>query len=255
MIANFHTHTRRCHHAKGEDREYVLAAIAAGIKYLGFADHSPYWFPGEYYSTHRMKPSEVPEYVGSIQALREEFKDEITIYIGYEMEYYPDYFGKAMEIIDSAPHDYLILGQHYINNEIGQTHCAFASSDPAVLDAYVKQVIDGMKTGKFFYVCHPDVINFTGDADYYKMKMTELCTEAKTLDIPLEINFLGIRSEKHYPTDAFWKIAGDIGCRAIFGCDAHSPREMALQSDITAAQHIADKFGLNIIEPTSPIKK
>ena len=30
MIANFHTHTSRCNHASGTDREYVEAAIEAG---------------------------------------------------------------------------------------------------------------------------------------------------------------------------------------------------------------------------------
>ena len=41
MIANYHTHTPRCHHAKGTEREYVENAIRAGIKRFGFADHSP----------------------------------------------------------------------------------------------------------------------------------------------------------------------------------------------------------------------
>ncbi len=33
MIANYHTHTARCKHAEGEDREYVEAAI---LKYQDF---------------------------------------------------------------------------------------------------------------------------------------------------------------------------------------------------------------------------
>ena len=40
MIANYHTHTWRCHHADGTEREYVENAIAAGIKILGFSDHT-----------------------------------------------------------------------------------------------------------------------------------------------------------------------------------------------------------------------
>ncbi len=41
FIANYHTHTKRCRHAVGEDREYVEAAIEAGLKVLGFSDHTP----------------------------------------------------------------------------------------------------------------------------------------------------------------------------------------------------------------------
>ena len=35
----YHTHTSRCGHANGEDEEYVVNAIKAGIKRLGFSDH------------------------------------------------------------------------------------------------------------------------------------------------------------------------------------------------------------------------
>ena len=35
---NFHTHTARCNHAQGSDREMVLAAMEAGVQVLGFSD-------------------------------------------------------------------------------------------------------------------------------------------------------------------------------------------------------------------------
>ena len=41
MIANYHTHTWRCRHADGTEREYVETAIEAGFKILGFSDHTP----------------------------------------------------------------------------------------------------------------------------------------------------------------------------------------------------------------------
>lgn len=46
MIANYHTHTPRCNHAVGSEEEYVQQALKAGIKILGFSDHTPYLFPG-----------------------------------------------------------------------------------------------------------------------------------------------------------------------------------------------------------------
>lgn len=41
---NYHTHTTRCYHASGKDEEYVKAAIKAGIKELGFSDHTPWHY-------------------------------------------------------------------------------------------------------------------------------------------------------------------------------------------------------------------
>ncbi|MBQ9116919.1 MAG: hypothetical protein IJY04_07835, partial [Clostridia bacterium] len=66
MTRNYHTHTFRCGHASGTEREYIEKAIAEGLTVLGFSDHSPYWFPDGYYSTHRMAPNEVEDYVNSV---------------------------------------------------------------------------------------------------------------------------------------------------------------------------------------------
>ena len=54
MIANYHTHTARCHHASGTEEEYIQAAIESGLRVLGFSDHTPYPFPEGYYSKMRM---------------------------------------------------------------------------------------------------------------------------------------------------------------------------------------------------------
>jgi len=64
MLENIHTHTARCHHAKGTERDYVEAAIDRGLAVLGFADHGPQIFPDGYVSGIRMLPEELPE--GSI---------------------------------------------------------------------------------------------------------------------------------------------------------------------------------------------
>ena len=87
MIANYHTHTPRCHHAVGQEREYVENAIKAGLKKFGFADHSPMVFDGDYYSGHRMRPAEIAEYVNTILRLREEYKKDIELFIGLCDEY------------------------------------------------------------------------------------------------------------------------------------------------------------------------
>jgi len=47
IISNYHTHTKYCD-GKGEIEQYVLAAINAGIKYLGFSSHSPLPLPSRW---------------------------------------------------------------------------------------------------------------------------------------------------------------------------------------------------------------
>ena len=49
ILANYHTHTIRCKHAVGTEREYIEAAISERFKILGFSDHTPEWLINEHY--------------------------------------------------------------------------------------------------------------------------------------------------------------------------------------------------------------
>ena len=253
MKANFHTHTYRCHHAIGEDREYFEAAAERGLKVLGFSDHSPYYFPEGYYSNFRMRPDEVEGYVGSLESLAEEFKDRFKTYIGYEMEYYPEYFDRAInDVIKQHRCDYLILGQHFPKTEIGHPSSGSPHERKEDLVEYVDSVCAAMKTGMFFYFAHPDVFSFTGDLDFYRAEMKRLCEVAKETATPLEINLLGLRQGRDYPREEFWKIAANVGNRAILGCDAHRPCDLADPDVIEMGLKYADKFGVEVIEPHEP---
>ena len=117
MTVNLHTHTARCNHASGAERDYIENAVTGGLEVLGFADHSPYVFRNGYYSDYRMTPEEQEDYVKTLTSLREEYKDKIDIKIGYEAEYYPALFDDFLKLITRFPLDYLILGQHFIGNE------------------------------------------------------------------------------------------------------------------------------------------
>lgn len=253
MKANFHTHTYRCHHATGEDREYFEAAASRGLEVLGFSDHSPYYFPDGYYSNFRMRPDEVDGYVGSLTSLAEEFKGCFKTYIGYEMEYYPDLFDRSLaEVIKQNRCDYLILGQHFPKVEMGSPSSGSPHDRVEDLKDYVDSVCAAMKTGCFFYVAHPDLFNFSGDLDVYREQMKRICTVAKETDTPLEINLLGLRQGRDYPREEFWKIAAAVGNKSILGCDAHRPCDLADPDGILQGLEYAEKFGVEVIEPLEP---
>ena len=184
---NLHTHTYRCHHAKGTDEEYVIKAIENGYDLIGFSDHAPYLFPNGYVSSFRMLPSDAQNHADSIKELREKYKGKIDIKLGFELEYYPRLIDREIEFLKSLDYDYLILGQHYVDNEY-EDYAIYSDSptkSPAVLDKYISQVILGAKSGLFTYIAQPDLINFKGDNKLYIQKMTYMANELKKLDIPL----------------------------------------------------------------------
>ncbi len=251
MTANYHTHTPRCGHARGGERACIEHAIRAGLKTLGFADHAPYPFPNGFISGMRMAVDETEDYVSTILRLKKEYERDITVLVGYEMEYFPACFSLALRNVCDYPIDYLIMGQHFLGNEYDGAYAGARTTDPAALTTYVDLVITGLSTDAFSYLAHPDLPNFAGDAAHYEAEMTRLCTYAKAHDIPLELNFLGLKEHRQYPCDRFWRIAAEIGCTAIYGCDAHTP-EMLSDKDIRHdAKAYAARFGLTVTDTLS----
>lgn len=243
MRYNLHTHTFRCHHATGEDREYVETAIQAGIKVLGFADHCPQFFPNGYYSTFRMRPEAAAEYVESLRALKKEYKDDIDILIGFETEYYPELFGKFMEFIEPLELDYMIMGQHFIHNEYEVPD--YYASNPSYNDAkqYVRQTLEGLRTGAFTYIAHPDILRHE-DSVFYRELMTYFCRQLKEMNIPVEYNILGYRNKKWYPNPIFWQAAAEVGNKVVLGYDAHEPGALLEQNHFDACMGYLNALGI-----------
>ena len=242
---NYHTHTPLCHHAKGELEEYVKAAIERGLDTLGFSCHAPYPFGDRHHSWFRMTSEEQVGYVNEILALREKYEGQIKLLVGYEAEYYPALFKKMVEGLRSLPVDYMILGQHFFNNEYDGIHCTTHVDDIRSVKGYVRQVCAAMRTGLYTYVAHPDLNNYAGDMDEYAEAMRPICEVSLETDTPLEINLLGIRGNRPYPKECFWRVCSEYGCKVVVGSDAHSPDELRVCDDFTRAMEIVDKYGLN----------
>ena len=255
MIANYHTHTSRCGHAWGEDREYAEKAAEAGLRILGFSDHTPYDF---FDSTPRnrpmrMMPEELPDYAASVRALAGEYRDRMEILLGVEAEYYPKYFSRLLELLRENRVQYLILGQHSLGNEIGEPYCGRAFPEPAQLERYVSQCEEALDTGLFTYFAHPDLAFFTGSEEIYERGMRRLCRAALRTGTPLEINLLGLRGGRNYPDERFWRIAAEEGCSAVLGCDAHRPEDLLNHESEQKARRMAAELGLPILE-TLPLR-
>ena len=250
MIANYHTHTKRCMHAIGEDREYVERAIAEGIRVLGFSDHGPMPFDG-YESYYKMTPSELPEYISSVSSLRDEFKDKIKIHRGLEVEYYPSIWNESLQLWKKYPIEYLLLGQHFVGEETDERRdpSPRGSADSERLVQYVDRVLTGIKSGRITYVAHPDLLNYTGaDKNLYFDEMGKLIDVAKAYGMPLEYNLLGMVDGRSYPRREFFEEVARRGADVIIGCDAHEPGRVGVKSELKRAYRELETLGVNVVE-------
>ena len=251
MFFNYHTHTKRCNHAVGEDREYVEKAIEHGVKTLGMSDHAPYLFPNGYVSYFRMKNEELHEYANSIRSLAKEYEKDIRILCGFELEYYPDFHAEELQFLNAVKPDYLILGQHFIGNELNGYY-AYGKKEKNLgetfLTAYVTQALAGLSTGDFLYLAHPDLAGYEYPPEIREREYRRLCEGAKRMNIPLEINLLGIRTNRHYPAREFFEIVASVGNDIILGADAHDPKDVFDPVSEKIAMDMVNELGLKLIE-------
>lgn len=253
MKVNYHTHTARCFHAKGEDEEFVLAAIEAGFDEIGFADHSPWPYKG-YVSGMRMHEKDFESYVESIKALREKYKDKISIRIGLECEYFKEYIPWLRNKIDELELDYIILGHHYNTHEIGGAYNGEITTVEGI-EKYADQVVEGIKTSLYSYVAHPDLYmkGYQKWDEHAERIGRRIIAAANEEAIPLEYNLLGLSRSKAdgvpgYPYPDFWLLAAEMGAKAVIGVDAHRPYAYGDNELFEEGKKNLEKLGIETVE-------
>ena len=228
----FHVHTFRCKHAGSDkDEDYIKKAIELGAKGIIFTDHSP--FPGNPFG-NRMDIEELPEYIATLSGLKEKYVDKIQVEIGLEVEYLPSFSEFYYELSEIKELEWLILGQHMYEHASG----IYSFSDLKEYryeNEHIKiceAEIEGMKTGLFKTLAHPDrafrrrKIWDEGMADISRAVIETAC-ETGTI---LEKN-VSSQKRKHQYWKEFWELAEKVseekgGIFWIRGLDAHSVEEL-----------------------------
>lgn len=263
---NYHTHTPRCMHAVGEEREYIDTAIEHGYEILGFSDHTPWLYESDYVATMRMPLSQFPDYKAKVLSLKSEYESKIQILLGLEVEYFPKYMDWLKKFIVEEDLDYIILGHHFREtDEYGGYYgtCVKTHDD---LEEYINSAIAAMKTGLYSYMAHPDLFmrgynNGVFD-EFAGNQVRRLCAASKKYDVPFEYNINGLNYNvkmgiENYPHHAFWEIAGEEGVSAYIGVDAHDPKLIARDDYYQEAFDKLTSYGVTICDEidTSRLKR
>ncbi|MFZ5631882.1 MAG: histidinol-phosphatase HisJ family protein [Bacillota bacterium] len=232
MMPDYHIHTSRCGHARGEMPEYIARAREKGFKEIGFADHVPmYWLPGERRDPGlAMAEGDFPGYVGAVINLRKGYTD-INVLLGVEVDYVPGWEKKASRVLSDHPFDYVIGSVHYIDG--------WAFDHPGQVDGYSRRDIEDVYrsyfdllcraagSGLFDVIAHPDLVKKFGHRPG-KAPM-ELYRQAAgafaRAGVCVEVNTAGLRypAGEIYPALEFLRLCRVEGVPAVTGSDAHDP--------------------------------
>lgn len=254
----YHSHTTRCGHAYGTDREYVEAAIDAGFKVIGFSDHI--FFPGVQQPGMRGDFSQLEDYKQSVLSLQKTYQKDITIHLGFEAEYYPEFDAYYRSLFHKHGFDYLILGHHFRFKDGRFPVYYAAAKTPAILDEYASGIVRALQTNFFSYVAHPDLymLGYVGGWDEHaKRTAHRICEAAKASNTPLELNLGGVNgrgvmtiageTRYPYPYAPFWEIAKQHDVTTIIGIDAHAPDQYG-RKNWKILYDIVDRYDLTLID-------
>lgn len=264
-LANYHSHTTRCMHAKGSEEEYVLQAIDTGFEILGFADHSAWPYKSDFVADMRMHIRELDGYVDTVKRLRAEYENQIRIHLAMECEAFPEFYPWLREIRAEKGFDYFILGNHYDTTDENGGPYFGRCTQPNRAYRYMETTIAGMESGLFVYLAHPDLFLHrypTFDADA-KRVCRELCEAAKRLDMPLEYNILGHHRQAAsraqgcvgYTSPEFWEIAAETGNKAILGVDAHAPEQLDCLEMYRSIRKRLKTMGIEVLDVLEEVEK
>jgi histidinol-phosphatase (PHP family) len=251
-ISNFHTHTELCKHASGVPADYCRQAQQDGCSALGFSDHCPY--PDDnpvIWPNIRMSASQARQYIEAVKS--EAAVAAFPVYVGFECEWDKKYMSWYHdELLGTFGAQYLVLGSHWLTK--GNEHIYAMNIDSvADLHTYIDQTIEGMRSGLYAFIAHPDL--FMGHWKEYDREtrscFSALLDAAKDCSMPVEINGLGMNRPMNmtkngmryqYPYDEFWELAAEKRVKVICNADAHDPHDVIASA--WQARQYAEKFGL-----------
>jgi len=253
-VPDYHMHTPRCNHAKGNVREYAEAAIGCGLQEIGMSDHSP--MPGGFDKDWRMDQSELPSYLQEIEQTRDALSNQLTVRIGLEADFHPGTENYVAAMIAAYDWDYIIGSVHYIGDwGFDNPDCRQRWDDWNIDDAYCayfELVAESAHTGLFDIIGHPDLIKKFGhraDADNRKVQRAEenMLQAVLKSGAALEISSAGLRKpvKEIYPHNRIVQRAAELGIPFAFGSDAHSPAEVG--HGMNECLNVLESFGVKEI--------
>lgn len=232
IIPDYHIHTNRCGHARGQMQEYVEEARNKGCKEIGFSDHLPmYWLPSNFRDPGlAMQESDFPVYIKNVLDLGRTTQS-LSIRLGVEVDYVSGWDKNVSQIISSHPFDYVIGSIHFIEGWAFDNPHRLAEYNhrnlEEVYEKYFNLLCEAAASGLFDIIAHPDLIKKFGfrlTNPPLRLYRQAAVAFAKA-GVCVEVNTAGLRvsAKEIYPSHEFLRMCRIEGVPVVTGSDAHDP--------------------------------
>ncbi len=242
-MIDYHVHTVYSRHGGGGLRETAVAAVAAGIREMGFSEHLPHP-PGQVtdYENSAMRAEDMSAYLAEVEELRHAPPDGLVIRSGLEAEYFPGYEEWTADILSGLDLDYIIGSVHFLGRKsfdygperFKRIVDSYPGRLPGLWRDYLLRVRELVRSGLFQVVGHFDLLKKylpPGEGAVPREcddLVREIFSEAAARDMAIELNTSGWRSlcNASYPARSLLSLAKESGCRVTIGSDSHSPSDV-----------------------------
>ncbi len=249
MKYNFHTH---CEYDDGMEplEEYVVSAIDKGLAALGFSCHQPLPFENVW----SLPKESYPEYLAEVRRLREQYKDQIDIWLGLEADYIPGYSDDFRALIAGAGLEYVIGSVHLVMKP-GSTGSGgllsidgprdafikgidevYGGNAQPLVEAYYEQQREMVATQRPPVIGHLDKVNmqnkgelFDDSAEWYKKALNRLLDTIAEQGTIVEINTRGVytgKTEVFFPEREVVEKCFERRIPMMVSVDAHHPSQL-----------------------------
>lgn len=233
MKFDLHTHHYRCGHADGEIRDYIEAAIQAGLQVIGISDHSPYFASEQ----DHLKPgiamakSEFPNYVAEVLKLKEEYRGKIEVLLGVESDFFPEHVELYRNVYAKYPFDYIIGSVHFTGDiSIFNKKRFLNVSEENILkqkEQYFDLIRQSAECGMFQVLGHIDALKayYPALSEVQTDKIDMALKSIAEHGVSIEVNTSGKNKTcgGWYPADDILERACHYGVEVTLGSDSHIP--------------------------------
>ena len=242
IFTDLHTHTSFCD-GKNTPEEMVLSAIEKGLKTIGLVVHA--YIPGATYCVSEAGAEEFKKQVG---ALKEKYKDKITVLCGVETDYFSNMSLKGFDYVIGSVHYFCLNDKIYDVDHsekmfVQTVNDIFDGDYYAAVENYYSFVGDILEKTNADIIGHFDLVTkFNQDDKLFSTSHPRYITAVNNAldklikaNKPFEINTgaisRGYRKEP-YPSGDIIKNIKAKGGKFILSSDSHNAKNIAYQYDI-----------------------
>jgi histidinol-phosphatase (PHP family) len=254
ILRDGHIHSPYCPHGTKDSFElYVEQAIKLGLKEISFTEHMP--LPGSFMEPEFLKTcsptlEEAEEYIRELNQIRDQYKHQIKINIGFEVDYVEGYEEKTKELLNkySSKIEDSILSVHFIKLEDGYQCVDFSPEEfgnlvkklgsvEKVYDKYYETLLKAIRADLGMFkpkrIGHPTLVrifNLEYPIQYTNIKLLEeIIKEIKARGYQVDFNTAGIRKpycKEVYPSGIFAELVERYEIDVVYGSDAHTASDV-----------------------------